>query len=83
MSISLNKLDRSGSTAVPLAAVGSKVKALRESVGYSIEDLAVTCGLTSSEISDIEEGRDDDPAKLRRIASALQVPLSTFLDTDH
>ena len=78
MSISLNKLDRSGSTAVPLTAVGSKVKALRESVGYSIEDLAVTCGLTSSEISEIEEGRDDDPAKLRRIASALQVPLSTF-----
>ncbi|MEZ2130736.1 helix-turn-helix transcriptional regulator [Sinorhizobium sp. CB9] len=63
-------------------AVGVKVRALRESVGYSIEDLAVTCGLTNSEISDIEEGRDSDPAKLRRIASALQVSLSAFLGAD-
>lgn len=82
MSISLNKLDHSGSTAVNMDAVGSKVRALRESVGYSIEDLAVTCGLTNSEISDIEEGRDSDPTKLRRIASALQVSLSAFLGAD-
>ncbi|WP_371076134.1 MULTISPECIES: helix-turn-helix domain-containing protein [unclassified Sinorhizobium] len=82
MSISLNKLDHSGSTAVNMDAVGVKVRALRESVGYSIEDLAVTCGLTNSEISDIEEGRDSDPAKLRRIASALQVSLSAFLGAD-
>lgn len=82
MSISLNNLDQSGSAAFYMDAVGGKVKALRESVGYSIEDLAVTCGLTNSEISDIEEGRDDDPVKLRRIASALQVSLSAFLGTE-
>ena len=82
MSISLNNLDHSGSTAINMDAVGGKVRALRESVGYSIEDLAVTCGLTNSEISDIEAGRDSDPTKLRRIASALQVSLSAFLGAD-
>ncbi|TGU57050.1 XRE family transcriptional regulator, partial [Mesorhizobium sp. M00.F.Ca.ET.186.01.1.1] len=36
--------------------------------------LSLTCGLAVGEIVDIEDGKDADPAKLRRIASALQVP---------
>jgi hypothetical protein len=39
----------------------------------------VTCGLANEEIIDIEDGTDSDPAKLRRIASALQLPPSAFL----
>jgi transcriptional regulator with XRE-family HTH domain len=38
----------------------------------------VTCGLVVNEIEEIESGEDADPAKLKRIASALQVPLSSF-----
>jgi transcriptional regulator with XRE-family HTH domain len=79
MSISLNDFDSSHNGAAAVAEVGSKVRTARETVGYSIEDLAVTCGLANAEISDIEEGHDADPAKLKRIASALQVPPSTFL----
>ncbi len=79
MSISLNNFDSTNIAAVAVAEAGTKVKAARETVGYSIEDLAVTCGLANSEIVDIEEGRDADPAKLRRLASALQVPASAFL----
>ncbi|KAA0701018.1 XRE family transcriptional regulator [Neorhizobium sp. P12A] len=79
MSISLNDFDSSVEGAVAVAEVGTKVKAARETAGYSIEDLAVTTGLANSEITEIEEGHDADPAKLKRVAHALQVPTSAFL----
>ncbi|MEW6633525.1 MAG: helix-turn-helix transcriptional regulator [Pseudomonadota bacterium] len=57
-----------------IAATGySALKAIRETRGYTIEELSLTCGLAVGEIIDIEDGKDADPAKLRRIASALQV----------
>jgi len=52
----------------------SIVKATREVLGYSIEDLALTCGLTAQEIIDLENGADHEKAKLRRIAVALKLP---------
>ncbi|OHV87977.1 helix-turn-helix domain-containing protein [Mesorhizobium sp. ORS 3428] len=52
----------------------SAPRAVRETKGYTIEELSLTCGLAVGEIVDIEDGKDADPAKLRRIASALQVP---------
>jgi len=58
-----------------IAASGlNPLKAARETRGYTIEELSLTCGLAVGEIVDIEDGKDADPAKLRRIASALQVP---------
>jgi len=78
MSISLNNFEHSGVDAVSVS-IGDSVKAAREAVGYSIEDLAVTCGLANLEIADIEDGKDADPAKLKRIAAALQVSLSALL----
>ncbi|AZO58085.1 MAG: XRE family transcriptional regulator [Mesorhizobium sp.] len=58
-----------------IAASGlNPLKAVRETRGYTIEELSLTCGLAVGEIVDIEDGKDADPAKLRRIASALQVP---------
>jgi transcriptional regulator with XRE-family HTH domain len=59
--------------------IGDAVRQSREAVGYSIEDLALTCGLTGAEITRIELGADVDPGKLRRIAAALRVPTSAFL----
>lgn len=79
MSISLNNLDESNVTAVSAFDVAAAVRAAREGVGYSIDDLAVTCGLVVNEIQEIESGEDADPAKLRRIAAALQLPLSSFV----
>ncbi|MCA1371849.1 helix-turn-helix transcriptional regulator [Bradyrhizobium sp. BRP14] len=58
--------------------VGGAVKQSREALGYSVEDLSLTCGLTGAEITRIELGADVDPARLRRIAAALRVPTSTF-----
>ncbi|WFU49169.1 helix-turn-helix domain-containing protein [Sinorhizobium terangae] len=59
--------------------IGDAVRRAREAVGYSVDDLAVTCGLTGAEITRIEIGADVDPDKLRRIAAALRVPTSAFL----
>ncbi|MDO6966358.1 helix-turn-helix domain-containing protein [Rhizobium alvei] len=53
--------------------MGLHVKKLRLDAGYSIENLAVTCGLTTSEIEDIENGLDDNPARLARVANALKI----------
>lgn len=82
MSIAINNFDNLGHGAIAGGTVASRVKAYRESAGYSIEDLAVTCGLANSEITAIEDGSDADPAKLRRIAAALQVPVSALLETE-
>ncbi len=79
MSISLSNLDASKATAVPAMNVAAAVRAAREAVGYSVDDLAVTCGLVVNEIEEIESGEDADPAKLKRIAAALQVSLSSFV----
>ncbi|UCI33070.1 helix-turn-helix domain-containing protein [Mesorhizobium sp. B4-1-4] len=57
-----------------LGPIYSTLKAMRETRGYSVEELSLTCGLSVDEIEDIESGRAADPAKLRRIASALQLP---------
>lgn len=53
---------------------GSAVRSIRESFGYSIDDLAVTCGLTIRDIARIESGEETDPSLLRRIATALNLP---------
>ncbi|KQY45806.1 MULTISPECIES: helix-turn-helix domain-containing protein [Rhizobium/Agrobacterium group] len=82
MSIVLNNFDNLGLEAIAGGTVGSQVKAHRESAGYSIEDLAVTCGLANTEIAAIEDGSDADPAKLRRIAAALQVSVAALLGTE-
>lgn len=50
------------------------VRSAREARGYSLEDLAVTSGLTMSEIAEIENGNATDFAMLRRIVHALQLP---------
>ena len=55
------------------------VRAMRETKGYSIEKLSLTCGLAAFELADIESGKDTDPAKLRRIASALMLPEDAFI----
>jgi transcriptional regulator with XRE-family HTH domain len=53
----------------------TRIRIARASVRYSVEDLAVTCGLTSDEILALEAGNDHDPSRLKRVAAALQVQL--------
>jgi transcriptional regulator with XRE-family HTH domain len=79
MSISFTNTDSSKINATVAYDVGAAIKKARETVGYSIDDLAVTCGLANTEISEIESGASVDLVRLSRIAAALQVPASTFL----
>lgn len=78
MTIPIHTPDSFRVAAMPHVEIGEIVKRFREATGYSIEDLALTCGLTDVEISRIETGEDVDPVRLKRIANALQMPASTF-----
>lgn len=81
MSISINNFASANGTKLSPQPIASAVAEARRAVGYSIEELAITTGLVSDEIVRIENGTDADPAKLKRIAAALQVPVSNFLPT--
>jgi transcriptional regulator with XRE-family HTH domain len=63
------------------AMANNALRAMRATRGYSLEELSFTCGLATHELAEIENGRDNDPAKLRRIALALQLPETTFLSS--
>jgi transcriptional regulator with XRE-family HTH domain len=79
MSISMQNLDQADIHAVSPHTVATAVRDARLAVGYSFEDLAVTTGLAINELEAIESGSEADEAKLKRIAAALQVPVTTFL----
>ncbi|KAA1180414.1 helix-turn-helix transcriptional regulator [Rhizobium tropici] len=78
MSITPNNIDSSKASTVPHGEIAAAVRQAREAIGYTVDDLSETCGLTSEEIIEIEAGAEADSAKLRRVATALQVPPSTF-----
>ncbi|WP_105382033.1 helix-turn-helix domain-containing protein [Neorhizobium alkalisoli] len=81
MTISINNFASANGTTLSPQHIASAVAEARRAMGYSIDELAVTTGLVSDEILRVENGMDADPAKLKRIAAALQVPVSTFLLT--
>ncbi|CAN7170807.1 helix-turn-helix domain-containing protein [Neorhizobium sp. LjRoot104] len=79
MTISINNFASANGAKLSLQHIASVVAETRRTVGYSIEELAITTGLVNDEIVRIENGTDADPAKLKRIAAALKVPVTTFL----
>jgi len=81
MTISMNDFASANGAKLSPQSIANAVSEARRAIGYSIEDLAVTTGLINDEILRIENGTDSDPAKLKRIASALKVPVSKFLSS--
>lgn len=64
-----------------LKVLGSRIKAVRESRGLSIRDLAELAGINKSQIVRIESGRSDPHyTTLLRIARALEVSVGDFTD---
>lgn len=64
-----------------LKALGSRIKAVRESRGLSIRDLAELAGINKSQIVRIESGQSDPHyTTLLRIARALEVSVGEFAD---
>ncbi|PZV34902.1 DNA-binding protein [Mesorhizobium kowhaii] len=51
------------------------IRAYREHLGYSIEDLAVACGLSAEEIQNIESGLRYNKGYRDRIARSLSMPV--------
>jgi len=63
--------------------IGAKIRARRTELNMSLRDLAERVGLTASFLSQIERDPADPPIKsLRKIATALRVPMLYFLDSD-
>src|SRR5437762_8419484 len=79
---------RDGSTAVEPAAVepaviGARVKALRESSGLSLRDLAARSGVSAPMLSQVERGETSPTLTVAaRIASGLELRLSQLLRLD-
>jgi transcriptional regulator with XRE-family HTH domain len=64
-----------------LRGLGSKVKQLRESHGWTQETLAAKAGLDRSYIAGIEAGlRNPSTKALAKLARALGVSMSTLFD---
>lgn len=53
------------------------IKAIRQARGYSVDDIALTCGLTHDEIVGVEDGTIKAIDKLSRITAALQIPVES------
>ncbi|MGM0258248.1 helix-turn-helix domain-containing protein [Enterococcus sp. AZ102] len=61
---------------------GEKLKALRESRGYGVNQLSLKSGVSSSQISRFERGERKDPTleTLKKLSRALGVSISYFED---
>lgn len=67
----------------PVSHVGSRVKALRESNGWSLRDLAGRCGVSAPMLSQVERGETSPTlAVATKIASGLDLTLSQLLRLD-
>lgn len=58
------------------AGLAADLRQARVARGYSLEDVAETCGLTVEEIEAIETAQHMDSRKLARVAAAVGLPLS-------
>jgi XRE family transcriptional regulator, regulator of sulfur utilization len=73
---------RNGAADAP-AAVGTRVRALREAMGLSLRDLAERCGVSAPMLSQVERGETSPTlAVATRIASGLDLTLSQLLRLD-
>ncbi len=76
MTLSIREFNGSNIETAFVGGIGHILKQAREKVGYSVDDLAETSGLTSAEIAAVENGADRDEARIRRIAAALRFDIN-------
>jgi DNA-binding XRE family transcriptional regulator len=79
MTVSIKTIQAVEAAGALAGQIARAVAEARHAKGYTIDDLALTTGLVHAEIAAVEEGSDEDPAKLKRIAVALNIPPSAFL----
>jgi XRE family transcriptional regulator, regulator of sulfur utilization len=67
----------------PAAAIGPRVKALREAMGLSLRDLAERSGVSAPMLSQVERGETSPTLMVaEKIASGLELTLSQLLRLD-
>src|SRR3954468_14342946 len=67
----------------PLAAIGPRVKALREAMDLSLRDLAERSGVSAPMLSQVERGETSPTLTVaNRIAAGLELRLSQLLRLD-
>jgi transcriptional regulator with XRE-family HTH domain len=70
-------------TLVDTPAVGTRIRALREAMGFSLRDLAHRSGVSAPMLSQVERGETSPTlAVAARIASGLELTLSQLLRLD-
>lgn len=79
MSISMNNFEPAAENTSAAAQIASAVAEARQAVGYSVEQLAVTTGLTVDELTAIENGQGAEPSLLQRVATGLGLPAAAFI----
>jgi transcriptional regulator with XRE-family HTH domain len=69
--------------ATSVAAIGGRVRALREAEGLSLRDLAERCGVSAPMLSQVERGETSPTLQVAaRIAAGLDLRLSQLLRLD-
>jgi transcriptional regulator with XRE-family HTH domain len=65
--------------------IGERLKALRAAAGMSQQALAVAAGLSTSIVSQIEQGQKEDPriSTIQALAQALGVSVDELLKSSH
>ncbi|MFN7026150.1 MAG: helix-turn-helix domain-containing protein [Pseudorhizobium sp.] len=79
MSISINNFEPAGDKNGAAVHVAAAVAEARQAVGYTVEQLALTTGLTVDELNAIENGEGVEPSLLQRVATGLGLPAAAFL----
>jgi transcriptional regulator with XRE-family HTH domain len=75
--------DPTAATALDQAALGARVKALREASGLSLRDLAARSGVSAPMLSQVERGETSPTLTVAgRIAAGLELRLSQLLRLD-
>ncbi|WP_308779597.1 helix-turn-helix domain-containing protein [uncultured Clostridium sp.] len=65
-------------------SVGSNIRNIRKSKGYSIMNVRELTGLSKSTISELENDKSSPTTEtLNKLAKALDVPVSAFFDEDY
>jgi transcriptional regulator with XRE-family HTH domain len=69
--------------ATSVAAIGGRIRALREAMGLSLRDLAERCGVSAPMLSQVERGETSPTLQVAtRIAAGLDLRLSQLLRLD-
>ncbi|WP_395515588.1 helix-turn-helix domain-containing protein [Pseudorhizobium flavum] len=79
MSISMSNFAPAVKTGISADRISAILSEARQERSYTLEQLAVTTGLTVDELKAVEDGGVTDPALVQRIASALGLPPAALL----